>query len=230
MNTSTLSEQEIISLITTKLDLREDYTLKKKRGTSEEITLKDFILLAVFKVPSNSTPYKTASRNLSTIRPDLKSSKGSWGLNLTKLVGCRKCSKCCKVKYLESYYTGRPECKECSKTYKAANSSRLKVYHAEYQLANRERRRVYEREYSKLHKGKTSSKAARRRACKLNATTLWTEAESIREFYENRPEGHHVDHIVPLRHELVCGLHVIDNLQYLTAEENLKKSNRFEVC
>lgn len=72
-----------------------------------------------------------------------------------------------------------------------------------------------------------AARTAKYRAKKLQATPQWANIEAIKEFYENCPEGHHVDHIIPLNGTNVCGLHVIENLQYLPAKENLKKSNKY---
>lgn len=55
----------------------------------------------------------------------------------------------------------------------------------------------------------------------------WADQEKIDEIYRNKPDGYHVDHIIPLNGKTVSGLHVHNNLQYLSIEENRLKSNKF---
>lgn len=82
---------------------------------------------------------------------------------------------------------------------------------------------------------KRSADAARRRASRRQACPSWISRKELDLIYrearaETKRTGvlHHVDHIVPLVHDLVCGLHVPWNLQVLVATENLKKSNRHQ--
>ena len=82
--------------------------------------------------------------------------------------------------------------------------------------------------------GKVAAASARRRAAKLAATPSWVKQKDFVEIYEESARltketgiKHHVDHIIPLRGEMVCGLHVPWNLQCLVASENIKKKNHF---
>jgi len=95
----------------------------------------------------------------------------------------------------------------------------------EYQKAWKERNLVWVRADTKARRRKHRS-----------ATPRWLTAKEkaeIRELYKiaitmskTTGEQYVVDHIVPLRGEGVCGLHVPWNLRVITQEENLKKSNK----
>jgi hypothetical protein len=76
----------------------------------------------------------------------------------------------------------------------------------------------------------------KRQGLKINATPNWLTEEhnnEIQQFYwlakdlqAITGETYHVDHIVPLKGENVCGLHVPWNLQVLPADINLSKGNK----
>lgn len=73
-----------------------------------------------------------------------------------------------------------------------------------------------------------------KRARKIRATPSWANKEYITIFYQIAIEEEkrisekcHVDHIVPLKSDLVCGLHCEYNLQVLKYSENIKKGNRY---
>lgn len=74
--------------------------------------------------------------------------------------------------------------------------------------------------------GNDKAKTARRRSRKKQACPDWSDQQVIKLIYECCPVGYHVDHIIPLTNNLVCGLHVPSNLQYLPAIENIKKGNK----
>jgi hypothetical protein len=113
----------------------------------------------------------------------------------------RYCPKCTHVYSVDSFHnnTGRSTGKQdyCKNCF----NDKVRVMRKEYQ--------------------------AGRKADKLNATPTWADLDKIKEIYSKCPEGYHVDHIVPLMGASVCGLHVENNLQYLTAKDNLAKSNKF---
>jgi hypothetical protein len=114
------------------------------------------------------------------------------------------------------------------KTYKFSPEKRR----AYYESKRDEFRRRY-REWSARNPEKEAARAAKRRAAKIKATPRWADQEKIKFFYSMACEmtkkhgvQYEVDHIIPLRGKNVCGLHCEQNLQVITAEENMRKGNK----
>jgi hypothetical protein len=90
----------------------------------------------------------------------------------------------------------------------------------------KEKARDWRRTNPKHHLALTNAHKARIKQC----TPPWADRNKIVEVYKKCPPGYQVDHIIPLRGQLVSGLHVHENLQYLPPKENRAKSNKFEVA
>ena len=175
---------------------------------------------------STRTLQRHTARMLQTIGfPIENKTQQTWHTWLVLISGLKACSSCTILKELKAYSkdatttTGLcSRCRECNNTHVST-----------YRAANPEKCRDYAKRHYKNNTEYYKQKATFRRASLLKAIPKWADLSSISEFYKNRLKGYHVDHIVPLSNPLVCGLHVLDNLQYLTTEDNLKKSNKWEV-
>ncbi len=105
--------------------------------------------------------------------------------------------------------------------------NRLKEWYRAYHKSTKARENAKLLRKRPDHKALRISLEAKRRASQLKRTPLWADLKAITEFYKNCPKGMHVDHIIPLQGKIVSGFHILENLQYLTPEENSRKSNKF---
>lgn len=108
----------------------------------------------------------------------------------------------------------------------------------EYSKENQDKIVKYKKQHYIENKEYYLANRSKYRASKLQATPSWLTEEQLEEIlniYKFRQKIsdetevlHHVDHIVPLQGETVCGLHVPWNLQVIPASENLSKNNKFD--
>lgn len=148
------------------------------------------------------------------------------------------------------YFTGRPcprghvdarnarsgDCLSCAKTrVDKAQTSYTGLSNKRWRDANPERCRQHAKNFRERFPEYQVAYNAERRARLIRATPPWADASEIRSIYRlakrlEQQDGvkRHVDHVIPLRNPLVCGLHVAENLRVVTAVENLAKSNKYE--
>lgn len=150
--------------------------------------------------------------------------------------------------YAEKYKENPEPMKQRSRAYYHANKKKAhEAYKRNYERT-KEQRRAYSRryreenpekvkEYIDTHRGEMAARLALRRAHKRNATPKWLTKEQrkeIQSFYvqaahltDETGTKYEVDHIHPLRHASLCGLHVPWNLRIITKSENASKNNSF---
>lgn len=125
------------------------------------------------------------------------------------------------------YERCRAEIRAQQKEYYEQNKDRVQEMSKIYASANKERLAAARREWARNNRHVKNEGNARRRAAKRLGMPAWADKKKIRAIYKiaRKLTGVHVDHIVPLVSEIVCGLHVHNNLQVISAAENQKKSN-----
>lgn len=123
-----------------------------------------------------------------------------------------KCKNCESKRDKENYLENKEKIDNQHKKYYRNNKNKILAKHKEWRQNNPDKVKGYNHE----------RRSKEYQAIPPNQTEK--ERLLIRIFIGNCPKGSHVDHIVPLAKR---GTHSLINLQYLTAKENLKKSDKY---
>lgn len=116
--------------------------------------------------------------------------------------------------------------------WRAAHPERIKERNAAQYRANRGVNIQRVRNWQQANPDKHCEIQVRRYASIKSSQPSWADRNAIASVYKTAAEMRksgldvHVDHIVPLRSKLVCGLHVQSNLQIIDRKLNVIKNNR----
>lgn len=122
-----------------------------------------------------------------------------------------------------------------NKEYQRNNKASSNEKKTKWAKKNKDKVRKAQKDYHSKNPYKKAQWEAKRRSKKLESTPNWAELEKIEVLYQkakwlSKLTGlvYHVDHIVPLQGENVCGLHCWNNLQILESSINFSKGNKYE--
>ena len=211
------------------LQIEPDFVVKEATVYSPALTVRDIISKIIEDAGASSINVVFKGHTLSKIRSILNdlfldypkpSVASEWYLHILSLHDLKKCPFCTEIKNIIKFAKNKAMkssgvdswCLSCAALHRDINSDKVKAGKAKHQKDNPEQ---------------YAFATAKRRAAKKQAIPTWADLDKIREIYENCPEGHHVDHWAPLQGDMVCGLHVEYNLQYLKAHDNIAKGNSF---
>jgi len=152
------------------------------------------------------------------------------------------CVECMKVEWKEALLKRAAYFTKYNKS-DAGQASKERYYHANReaviaraQARSPEEKRVHRNAWKTNNPVQVLADNKVRRRKHRQATPPWLTRKQkgeIRQLYQiaitmsrTTGEPYVVDHIIPLRGNEVCGLHVPWNLRVVTREENLKKSNK----
>ena len=117
-----------------------------------------------------------------------------------------------------------------SREWVSKNPEARKLASKKYADKTKEHQAILHRKWRQENKDRVNLSTAIRRKRLRKATPKLSEFDElyIIELYDiAQRRGLEVDHIIPLSHPLVCGLHVPANLQLLTKSQNSSKGNSF---
>jgi 5-methylcytosine-specific restriction endonuclease McrA len=141
--------------------------------------------------------------------------------------------KPCPVGHIALRWTSTQGCVECRGRHQVqflsteAGRASQRESQRKYYYANKDARRANVKQWLAKNPDRAKILASKSMRSRRRATTKFGQ-DGVKAFYAMASKlGLTVDHIVPLNHPLVCGLHNIFNLQMLPLVDNIKKRNRW---
>ena len=197
------------------------YMAEYRRKNAEKIAARAKVQKAAYYAKNKAKVTADNKRRYEADKPTALARNAAWGdRNKEKVAEYQRVYRDAHRSEASAYFKARF----------AANREKIIAQQCAYAKANKEQVNARNRGWAKRNPMKVRVRCALRRSRVRAATPAWADLADIKAVYQ---EAHymqmHVDHVIPLKHPLVCGLHVWDNLQLLSEVANKAKGNRFDI-